>query len=181
MMTDANQTVAAPAARGKGSRRLVLSWKLVLLLAAALAALSSGAAYWYLRSRPAPAAAVERAPDPPSYLELKPFVISIVNGAGIPHFVQLGLNLALSGKDAGSALGTILPEVQDTLRQTVLGFKVEDIVTPAGVDKLREAMIADIHRLLLRRLGAGEVKRLSAGSPNGKVVTNVYFSTLIVE
>jgi flagellar basal body-associated protein FliL len=180
-MTDANQTAAARAAGGTSSRRLVLSWKLMLLLAAALAALSSGAVYWYLRARPAPTAVVERAPELPFYLELKPFVISIVNSAGIPHFVQLGLNLALSGKDAGGAVGAILPEIQDTLRQTVLGFKVEDIVTPAGVDKLREAMIADINRLLLRRLGAAEVKRLSAESPNGKVVANVYFSTLIVE
>jgi flagellar basal body-associated protein FliL len=179
-MTDANQTAAA-AAGGQRRRGLVLSWKLVVLLTAALAALSSGAVYWYLRARPAPPVAADRVPEPPSYLELKPFVISIVNNSGTPHFVQLGLNLALAGKDAGGAVSAILPEIQDSLRQTVLGFKVEDIVTPAGVDKLREAVVADINHLLLRRLGAAEVKRLSAGGDHGKIVVNVYFSTLIVE
>ena len=180
-MTEANQQAESALTRGKRSRGLVLSWKLAALLAAALAALSGGAIYWSLRARPAPPVAVERAPEPPFYLELKPFVVSVDNSAGMPHFVQLGLNLALSGKDAGNAVGAVLPEVQDALRQTVLGFKVEDIVTPAGVDKLRGAMIAAINRLLSQRLGAAEVRRLAAGSPNGGVVGNVYFSTLIVE
>lgn len=67
------------------------------------------------------------------------------------------------------------------MRQTALGFKVEDIVTPAGVDKLRQAMLAAANRLLVQRLSAEEVKRLSGSQPNGQAVQNVFFSTLIVE
>ena len=63
----------------------------------------------------------------------------------------------------------------------MLTFKVDDIVTPAGLGKLREAMIANVNRVLLHRLGAERVKRLSGGEAHGGVVQNIYFSTLIVE
>ena len=105
----------------------------------------------------------------------------MVSGAGAPHFVQLGLNLTLSGASAGTAVTAVLPEVQDAMRQTVLAYKVDDIVTPAGVDKMRAAMIENANRVLLQRLGAERVKRLSGSEPNSGVVQNIYFSTLIVE
>jgi hypothetical protein len=54
-------------------------------------------------------------------------------------------------------------------------------VTPAGVDRLREAMIANVNRALLRRLVADRVKRLGGGEPNSGIVQNIYFSTFIIE
>jgi flagellar basal body-associated protein FliL len=179
-MTDLNETAAAAVdRRDRGSP--FRSWKILALLVLALAAGAGAAGYWLLMPRHSAELAKDPAAEPPFYLELKPFVVSIANDAGTPHFVQLGLSLELSGKDAGNAVSAILPEVQDTMRQTALGFRVEDIVTPAGVDRLRQAMVAADNHLLLQRLGAAEVKRLNSGKTNGGVVQNLYFSTLIVE
>jgi flagellar basal body-associated protein FliL len=179
-MTDVNDAAGA-AVEKRGRSAALPSWRMIALLMVALVAIAGGAAYWYLAPRQSAQLAKNPAAEPPFYLELKPFVVSLANGEGTPHFVQLGLNLALSGKAAANAVSAILPEVQDTLRQTVLAFKVEDIVTPTGVDRLRKAMIEAANHLLLQRLGAAEVKRLSGGKPNAGVVQSVYFSTLIVE
>lgn len=106
--------------------------------------------------------------------------MSIASSAGTPRFLQLGLDLALSGKSAGNAVTAVLPEIQDALRQTALAFNAEDVVTPAGVDRSRRAMIVSVNRLLMQKLGAAEVKRLT-GKSDGGVVRNVFFSTPIVE
>jgi flagellar basal body-associated protein FliL len=179
-MTDVNEATP-PGVKRRGRSPAFWSWKIIAILLLTIAAVAGGVGYWYFASRPAPQVADDPVPEPPFYLEIKPFVVSIANDTGSPHFVQLGVNLALSGKAAGAAVTVMLPEIQDALRQTALGFKVEDIVTPAGVDKLRQAMIATANRLLLQQLGADGVKQLTGGKRNGGVVQHLYFSTLIVE
>jgi flagellar basal body-associated protein FliL len=179
-MTDVNGA-AASAVENHARRSLLRSPKIIAAVLAALVAIAGGAGYWYLMPRNSAPPVNDQAAEPPFYLELKPFVVSIGNDAGTPHFVQLGLNLALSGKNAGAAVGTILPEIQDAMRQTVLAFKVEDIVSPAGVDRLRQAMVESANHLLLERLGAVEVARLNGGYRSGGIVRSLYFSTLIVE
>jgi flagellar basal body-associated protein FliL len=157
----------------------------MIALPMVITAASGGVGYWYFFLRERTEVAKEHVQQPelplPFYLELKPFVVSVVNSAGAPHFVQMGLNLTLSGSNAGDVVTAVLPEVQDTIRQTTLGFKVDDIVTPVGVDKLREAMIDNVNRALLRRLGADRIKRLNGGEPNSGIVQNIYFSTFIIE
>jgi flagellar basal body-associated protein FliL len=179
-MSDADETVAATA-KTSGGGSLFRSWKMLVLLVVVVAAIAGGAGYWYLAPRQTPQLAKDRAPALPFYLEVKPFVVSVATGYDTPHFVELGVNLALPGSDAGNAVTAVLPEVQDAMRQTVLAFKLEDIVTPAGVDKLRAAMIASANRLLLQRLGADQVGRLTGGKPGGRLIQNLFFSTLIVE
>jgi flagellar protein FliL len=179
-MADVNGA-AASAVENRARRSLLRSPKIIAVVLAALVAVAGGAGYWYLMSRSSAPLVKDQAAEPPFYLELKPLVVSIGNDSGTPHFVQLGLNLALSGKDSGNALGTILPEIQDAMRQTVLAFRVEDIVTPAGVDRLRQAMVTSANHLLLQRLGAAEVTRLNGGDKNAGIVRSLYFSTLIVE
>jgi flagellar basal body-associated protein FliL len=178
-MSEVNQTVARAAAKpGRGSR--FLSRKIIALVLVAVAAVIGAAGYWYSAGRQPPQRAEERAAEPPFYLELKPFVVSIASSTGTPRFLQMGLDLALSGKGAGNTVTSVLPEIQDALRQTALGFNAEEIVTPAGVDRLRQAMIISANRLLMQRLGAAELKSLT-GKTNGGVVQNILFSTLIVE
>lgn len=179
-MADVN-SAAATAVENRARSSILRSPKIMAVVLAALVAIAGGAGYWYFMPRYSAPAVKDEAAEPPFYMELKPFVVSIGNDAGTPHFVQLGLNLALSGKDVGNAVGAILPEIQDALRQTVLAFKVEDIVTPAGVDRLRQAMVVSVNNLLLQRLGAAEVTRLNRGNKNGGIVRSLYFSTLIVE
>jgi flagellar basal body-associated protein FliL len=173
--------VAAAQRRGFALR----SWKTIVAVLVFLAAGAGGAGYWYFFLRPPGGDAIEQAPKPepslPVYLEIKPFVITIANSAGTPHFVQVGVNLALAGSDAVNAVTAVLPEVQDAMRQTAVAFKVDDIVTPAGIDKLRQAMIADANRILLQRFGSDKANRLSGGESNGAIIRNIYFTTLIVE
>jgi flagellar FliL protein len=173
------------AAAVEGRRSALRSWKTIVILLAFLAASAGGAGYWYLFLRPPGGDANQQAakPEPslPFYLEIKPFVITIANSAGTPHFVQLGVNLALSGSEAVNAVTAVLPEIQDAMRQTAVAFKVDDIVSPAGIDKLRQAMIADANRVRLQRFGPDKANRLSGGEPNSAVIRNIYFTTLIVE
>jgi flagellar basal body-associated protein FliL len=168
----------------RGSRGLRF-WIIIVALPMMITAASGVAGYWYFFLRERTEVAKANVPEPdlplPFYLEIKPFVVSAVNSAGASHFVQMGLNLTLSGSNAAEVVMAVLPEVQDTIRQTTLGFKVDDIVTPAGVDRLRETMIANVNRALLGRLGADRVKRLGGGDPDRGIVKNIYFSTFIIE
>ena len=176
--------VATKAAVGKGRRTFRFSW-LIAVSGLLIVAIAGGGGYWYFFLRQPPGAGSLQIPEPeaplPFYLEVKPFVVSMVNSTGTPHFVQLGVNLTLSGGTAANVVSAVLPEVQDAMRQTALTFKVDDIVTPAGVDKMREAMIAGVNRVLLQRLGAERIKRLNGSEANSDLVQNIYFSTLIVE
>jgi flagellar FliL protein len=159
--------------------RIIAGVILLLVLAGA-----GGGAWYFLLREPAGAAhdkVVTNDPPLPSYFEIKPFVVSMATNADIPHFVQLGFNLTLSDAAAGSAIVAVLPELQDAIRQTLLGFKVDDTVTPAGINKMRAAVLASVNQVLLQRLGADRVKRLSGGEAQGGIVQNVFFSTLIVE
>jgi flagellar basal body-associated protein FliL len=178
-MTELNETAAIGRKKAGGIR--FASWKIMVPMLVAIATFTGGAVYWYSTTRQPAIPAAERIAEPPFYLDLKPFVVSVADSAGIPHFVQLELSLALSGKDAGDAITSVFPEVQDAMRETVLAFRVEDIVTAAGVGRLRKAMIGAANRVLLQRLGASQVKRLAAGSPSDAVVQNIFFPTLIVE
>jgi len=180
-----NDEAASRGSPARSGSRSLRFWIIIVALPMMITAAAGVAGYWYFFLREHTEVAKQNVPEPelplPFYLEIKPFVVSAVNSAGVPHFVQMGLNLILSGSNAGDVVMAVLPEVQDTIRQTTLGFKVDDIVTPAGVDRLREAMIANVNRTLLGRLGADRVKRLGGGDPDRGIVKNIYFSTFIIE
>src|SRR5215467_8043419 len=168
-MTQADEATTRDRPGRQGGRTLRF-WIVIVVLPILIAGAAGVSGYWYffLRGRTETGKEVVRQPEValPFYLEIKPFVVSMVNSTGVPHFVQMGLNLTLSGSSAGDVVTAVMPEVQDAIRQTALGFKVDDIVTPDGVDKLRQAMIANTNGALLRRLGAERVKRLGGGEPN---------------
>jgi flagellar basal body-associated protein FliL len=182
-MSDVDE-IAPKAVVGR-SRGFFRSWKMIAILILLIVVARGGAGYWYFflgtNSGTGSAKVAEPETPLPFYLEIKPFVVSTASSAGAPHFVQLGPNLTLSGAAAGNAVSAVLPEVQDAMRKTVLNFKADDMMTPAGIDKLRERMIANVNQVLLQRLGADRVKRLNGGEANSGVVQNLYFSTLIVE
>jgi flagellar basal body-associated protein FliL len=177
-MTDTQGAGAAGHRRQRSGTSFRL-WTIVGLSLIAIAALAAG--YWYWTARQPPATAAAGTVEPPFYLDLKPFVVSVTDSSGTPHFVQLGLSLALSQRAAGIAVESVMPEILEAMRETVLAFRVEDIVNRAGVDRLRQAIVAAANRVLLQRLGAAEVKRLAAGASTGGIVQNAFLPTLIVE
>jgi len=183
MTTDIDDTAADEPARAGG--RSFFNWKVIVLAVVLVIAAGGGAGYYFFGDRiwghkenKEEAAKKQEAPLP-FYLEVKPFVVSVMNDSGTPHFVQIGVNFTMPGSAAGNLVTALLPEVTDAMRQTVLSFKLDDIVTPAGVDKMREAMLAKVNEVLVRRLGAERVKSAADGQENA--VQQIYFTTLIVE
>lgn len=179
-MSDTGQTAAKGSAKAGAPRKGGRSLLLLAAIALLLVIVAGGGAYFYLGQSRAGHDRLAKAAAPlPFYLEVKPFVVSLNNGDGIPHFVQLGVTLSLSGPALGHLIEAVLPEVQDAMRQTLLGFKVEDITTPAGVDKLRKAMIANVNHVLLLQPGAARIKEANAGG--AEAVRDLYFTTLTIE
>jgi flagellar protein FliL len=178
-MTDIDQdalSLAEP--RGRSS---MMKW--VLIGVVLLVVLGGGgfAAWYFLLGGHAPQQAKEVEAPLPFFMDLKPFVVSLNNANGTPHFVQLGVSLQLPRSAAGDMVTAVLPEFQDTIRQTLLGFKTEDLQSQAGVDKVRKAVTEQLNQTATRVLGADRVNKLTTGAPNGNFVQNVLFATLIVE
>jgi flagellar basal body-associated protein FliL len=162
-------------------RGLLGSWK-IIALAVLLLAGAGGGGYYYrfvMHGAAHPQQAIKQEPPLPFYLEIKPLVVSMSAGGSETHFVQIGVNLTLSGASAGNLVTAMLPEVQDTLRLSALSFKTADITTPAGVDKMRARMIADVNRMMLQRLGAERIEAVNTG--HKELVHNIFFSQLIIE
>src|SRR5258708_10785116 len=164
-------------------RSPLIKWGLIAL--AVLALLGAGGAVWYFflggKEHFAPKAAKEVEVPLPYYLEVKPIVVSMPSINGQTHFVQVGVSLQLPRPAAGEMIGALLPEVQDSMRQTLLGFKSDDLQTPEGVDKMRKAMIKHLNEGLAAVLGPDRIATLTAGSPDGPFVQNILFPTLICE
>lgn len=162
------------------------SW--MKLLAMALAGLlvigGAGGAVWYflLGGKAYLAGGDKKTEAPlPYFLELKPFVVSVPSKAGPSRFVQLGLSLELAGAESGTLITAILPQVQDAIRQTVLGFKADDLQDQASLEKVRQAVLATLNKALLADLGAERIEKAAPGKPTNAMVHAIYFQQLIVE
>jgi flagellar FliL protein len=181
-MSDVDQATAFDLEEPRG-RSPLIKWGMIVL--AVLVLLGAGGAVWYFllggkaHFSPEPAKAVE-APLP-FYLEVKPIVVSMPSNSGVTHFVQVGVSLQMPRPAAGEMVSALLPEVQDSMRQTLLAFKSDDLQSPQGVDKMRQAMIKHLNEVLGTVLGPDRLSKLTAGSPDGAFVQNILFPTLIVE
>jgi flagellar FliL protein len=166
------EPVAAPKKRGKG--KLIVLAALVLI-----AVLGGGGAYFYLFAGAKSGAPKEAAPALPFFVEVKPFVVTMKAADDSMHYVQLALSLKVPGEDAVAAANTVMPEILDMIRQSVLGFKIDDLQTQEGVEKLRAALLAQSNRVLLQALGKDKVAKL--GAKGGALVGNVFFQNLVIE
>jgi flagellar basal body-associated protein FliL len=157
---------------------------LVIALSALLVLGGAGGAVWYYllggKAYLSGANKVAEAPLP-YFLEMKPFVVSVPSKAGPSRFVQLGLSLELAGAESGTLITAILPQVQDALRQSVLGFKADDLQDQASLEKVRTAMLTSLNKALLTDLGPGRIEKAAPGKPTNAMVHAIYFSQLIVE
>jgi len=181
-MTDIDQAAAFDLEEPRGRSRL-FKWGLIGVVALAL--LGAGGAAWYFflggKEYFSPKQPKEVELPLPYYLEVKPIVVSMPSNNGQTHFVQVGVSLQLPRPAAGEMVSALLPEVQDSMRQTLLAFKSDDLQTPEGVDKMRKAMIKHLNEVLAAVLGPERMAKLTAGSPEGAFVQNILFPTLIVE
>jgi flagellar FliL protein len=179
-MTDIDQDAALDLDEPRG-RSSLMKW--VLIGVVLLVVLGGGgfAAWYFFLGGNGPRQAKEVEAPLPYFMDLKPLVVSMANASGTPHFVQLGVSLQLPRSAAGEMVTAVLPEFQDAMRQTLLGFKSDDLQTPVGVDKVRKAMTDRLNQTATRVLGPERIAKLTAGAPSGNFVQNVLFATLIVE
>jgi flagellar protein FliL len=157
---------------------------LVMALAGLLVLGGAGGAVWYfaLGGKAALSGADKKVEAPlPYFLELKPIVVSVPSKAGPSRFVQIGLGLELAGADSGNLITAVLPQVQDAIRETVLGFKSDDLQDQASLEKVRQAILANLNKTLLADLGAERIGKAAPGKPTNAMVHAIYFQQLIVE
>lgn len=173
----ASQAEAPPeeAPKKRGKKRLM-----VLFLAAVVLIAVGGGAYFYLfAGKGTASAAKEAAPAKPYFVEIKPFVVTDKAADGSMHYVQLALSLKVPNEEAIAAAGAVMPEIQDMIRQKVLGFKTDDLQTQDGVNRLRAAITSGSNQVLLASLGAPRLDKL--GAKGGTLVSNVFFQNLVIE
>ena len=164
----------APKKRGK--------LKLIIMIVVPLLVLGGGGAGYFLMfsgGDAKPGAAKEVAPAQPFFVEIKPFVVTVKATDGSMHYVQIALSLKVPNEEAVAAANSVMPEVEDTIRQAVLGFKVDDLQTQEGVNKLRVAITTASNHVLLVALGPQKVEKL--GGTAGMLVSNIYFQNLVIE
>jgi len=163
--------------RGKSRLRLIVIALGVLLITASVA----GGGWYFFLAGATPEAAETTDPPIPSFVEVKPFVVSMKADDGSMHYVQLAFSMKVPGAPAVEAVTLVMPEIQDLIRQTVLGFKIDQLAASDGVDKLRQALIGGVNGLMVRSLGANKVKKLAGDGTGAKVVENIFFSNLVIE
>jgi flagellar FliL protein len=178
-MTDIDQAAALDLDETRG-RSPLMKWGLIGVVLLVLIGAGGGAWYFFLGGRAPPQPKQVEAPLP-YFLDLKPFVVSLPSANGTPHFVQLGISLQLPRAAAGEMVTAVLPEIQDAMRQTLLGYKSDDLQTPEGVNKVRKAMIEHLNAVMTHVLGADRVAKMTDGTEGGAFVQNILFATLIVE
>jgi flagellar basal body-associated protein FliL len=180
-MSNADETVRLDLGESRG-RVSLLKWGVIGIAVLVLLGAAAGAWYFFLggREHVSPQQPREVETPLPFFFEVKPFVVTMMSNSGPAHFVQLGVSLQVP-QAAGTIIPALLPEIQDSMRQTLLGFKTEEMQNPDGINKLRQAMIHDLNELLTGVLGQEREAKLTAGSPNGVFVQNILFATLIVE
>jgi flagellar FliL protein len=179
-MTDIDQDAALDLDEPRG-RSSLMKWALIGVVLLVVLGGGGFAAWYFFLGGNGPHQAKEAEVPLPYFMDLKPFVVSMPNASGTPHFVQLGVSLQLPRAAAGEMVTAVLPEFQDAMRTTLLGFKTEDLQTPGGIDKVRKAMTEQLSQTAARVLGPERVTKLTAGAPSVKFVQNVLFATLIVE
>jgi flagellar FliL protein len=182
-MTDIDQAAALDLDDEPPGRSPLFKWGLIAIIVLVLIGLGGAAWYFFLGGRDHLPAQQQKAVETPLpyFLDLKPLVVSLPNSNGTPHFVQLGVSLQLPRSAAGEMVTAVLPEIQDTMRQTLLGFRTDDLQTPDGVNRVRKAMTEHLNDEMTRVLGPERIAKMTDGSPNGAFVQNILFATLIVE
>jgi flagellar FliL protein len=184
-MTDVDQALDLEVEEDEARpRKRSLMKLLVLVLAGLLVVGGAGGAVWYflLGGKAYLSGGEKKTETPlPYFLEMKPFVVSVPSKAGPSRFVQLGLSLELAGAESGTLITATLPQVQDSIRQTVLGFKADDLQDQASLEKVRTAVLTNLNKTLLTDLGTERIEKAAPGKPANAMVHAIYFSQLIVE
>jgi len=117
-----------------------------------------------------PAAAESDKPLAPAiYVPLDPpFVVSFSDGAGDARFLQLTLQAMARDEHTIEAVKTHAPAIRNSFLFLISGYKVEDIATLEGKEKLRAAMLSAANAIMEKNTGEAGIEEL-------------YFTSLVIQ
>jgi len=117
-----------------------------------------------------PAAAESDKPLAPAiYVPLDPpFVVSFSDGAGDARFLQLTLQAMARDEHTIEAVKTHAPAIRNSFLFLISGYKVEDLATLEGKEKLRAAMLSAANAIMEKNTGEAGIEEL-------------YFTSLVIQ
>jgi flagellar protein FliL len=106
---------------------------------------------------------------PAIYVPLDPpFVVSFSDSAGDNRFLQLTLQAMARDEHTIEAVKTHAPAIRNAFLFLISGFKVEDLATLEGKEKLRASML----------VAANEIMEKNTGEPG---IEELYFTSLVIQ
>jgi len=117
-----------------------------------------------------PAAAESDKPLAPAiYVPLDPpFVVSFSDAAGDARFLQLTLQAMARDEHTIEAVKTHAPAIRNSFLFLISGYKVEDLATLEGKEKLRAAMLSAANAIMEKNTGEAGIEEL-------------YFTSLVIQ
>jgi len=124
-------------------------------------------------AEPEQAPAEEAEPDKPLepaiYTPLDPpFVVSLEDAAGDARFLQLTLQAMARDEHTINQIKTHAPAIRNAFLFLISGYKVEDLATLKGKEKLRADMLAAANEIMERNTGKAGIEEL-------------YFTSLVIQ
>ncbi|HCA27171.1 MAG TPA: flagellar basal body-associated protein FliL [Betaproteobacteria bacterium] len=138
---EAESEEEAPAKK-KGSKLLIIIIAVVILLG------GGGAAWFFLMNKPSgaePAAPKVEAPKPPIFMSLETFTVNLQGGSS---YLQLNIDLRVSGDKVIDAIKLHMPEIRNGILLLLSSKSVTDLSTVAGKQKLGEEIRAQVNKLI---------------------------------
>jgi flagellar FliL protein len=106
---------------------------------------------------------------PALYVPLDPpFVVSFSDEGGDTRFIQLTLQAMARNEHTIAAVKTHAPAIRNAFLFLISGYKVEELTTLEGKEKLRAAMLAS----------ANEIMEKNTGEPG---IEELYFTSLVIQ
>jgi flagellar FliL protein len=98
---------------------------------------------------------------PALYVPLDPpFVVSFNDESGDTRFLQLTLQAMARSEHAIAAIKTHAPAIRNAFLFLISAYKVEDLATLEGKEKLRAAMLASANDIVVKNTGEASVEEL---------------------
>ena len=117
----------------------------------------------------APEEKPEKPAEPAIYTPLDPpFVVSFNDEAGDTRFIQLTLQAMARSEKTIEAIKTHAPAIRNAFLFLMSGYKVEELSTLEGKEKLRGAMLKS----------ANDIMEKNTGEPG---IEELYFTSLVIQ
>jgi flagellar FliL protein len=115
------------------------------------------------------AAAAPEKVEPALYVPLDPpFVVSFETGDGETRFVQLTLQAMARSEKTIDAIKQHAPAIRNSFLFLISGYKVEDLATLKGKEKLRAEMLVAANEIMEKNTGSAGIEEL-------------YFTSLVIQ